>query len=171
MRHICTSIIVTLALAGSALAETHTVLANNSSFSPDSIDVEPGDTIVWQYNSGYPHTVTSGVPCTPDGLFFSELDGGNPTFTWEVPVAASAIIPYFCEPHCGMGMTGVIYIAKPPNCASDINGDGQVGVNDLLIVIDQWGECDDDCSADLNGDEEVGVNDLLIVLDAWGPCP
>ena len=59
----------------------------------------------------------------------------------------------------------------PPDCVGDVNGDGQVGVTDLLIVIDQWGVCDDDCSADFNGDGTVGVTDLLIVLDAWGVCP
>ena len=168
MRHICTSMIVTLALAGSALAETHTVLANNSSFSPDSIDVEPGDTIVWQYNSGYPHTVTSGVPCTPDGLFFSELDGGNPTFTWEVPVAASAIIPYFCEPHCNMGMDGIITVVGPADCIGDLDGNGEVGVDDLLSLLAAYqtnadGDCDDDGDTD--------VDDLLVLIGGWGDCP
>ena len=58
MRFICTSIVATLVLAGTAFAETHTVFSNDISFSPDAIDVAPGDTIVWQYSSGYPHTVT-----------------------------------------------------------------------------------------------------------------
>ena len=52
--------------------------------------------------------VTSGVPCTADGLFYGELQGGGDTFTWEVPLDASGDIPYFCEPHCSMGMTGLI---------------------------------------------------------------
>jgi len=113
MRYICTSIVATLALAGSAIAETHTVLANNTTFAPDAIDVAPGDTIVWQYNSGYPHTVTSGVPCTADGLFHGELQNGGDTFTWDVPADASGNISYFCEPHCAMGMTGVITVVGP----------------------------------------------------------
>jgi hypothetical protein len=28
-----------------------------------------------------------------------------------------------------------------------------------------------DCPADINGDGNVDVVDLLIVLDAWGGCP
>jgi protocatechuate 3,4-dioxygenase beta subunit/plastocyanin len=113
MRSICASIMATLMLAGATAAETHTVLANSTSFAPDAIDVAPGDTIVWQYNSGYPHTVTSGVPCTADGLFHGELQSGGDTFTWEVPLDASGDIPYFCEPHCAMGMTGIIEVADP----------------------------------------------------------
>ena len=52
----------------------------------------------------------------------------------------------------------------------DINGDGLVGVDDLLIVIANWGSCDStECPGDLNGDGMVGVDDLLIVIANWGP--
>ena len=110
MRYICTSIMVILVLAGTAFADTHTVFANDTSFAPNAIDVAPGDTIVWQYNSGYPHTVTSGITCTADGLFNGELQNWGDTFTWEVPLDASGEIPYFCEPHCSMGMDGIITV-------------------------------------------------------------
>jgi subtilisin family serine protease len=53
-------------------------------------------------------------------------------------------------------------------CDGDVNGDGVVGVNDLLEVIDQWGNAGG--SGDVNGDGTVGINDLLAVIDAWGPC-
>ncbi|MDP7029111.1 MAG: hypothetical protein QF733_02710 [Phycisphaerales bacterium] len=48
---------------------------------------------------------------------------------------------------------------------ADLNGDGVVGVDDLLMIIGAWGE--QDSSADLDQDGVVGVDDLLIVLDAW----
>ncbi|MCH2133805.1 MAG: plastocyanin/azurin family copper-binding protein [Phycisphaerales bacterium] len=99
-------------LAGSAVAETHTVLANSVSFSPDAIEVAPGDTITWQYNTGYPHTVTSGESCVADGLFYGELGSPGDTVTWEVPLDASGAVPYFCEPHCGSGMSGVITVVS-----------------------------------------------------------
>jgi hypothetical protein len=53
-------------------------------------------------------------------------------------------------------------------CESDISGDGFVNVNDLLVVIDQWGQLNS--PADLNFDGTVNVSDLLIVIDNWGPC-
>jgi hypothetical protein len=46
-------------------------------------------------------------------------------------------------------------------CESDIGGDGQVGIEDLLSV---------KCPADIDGNAEVEVNDLLAVIQAWGPC-
>jgi len=54
-------------------------------------------------------------------------------------------------------------------CQSDLNVDGNVGVEDLLSVIADW-NCSGDCSADINGDLLVNVEDLLIVIGAWGPC-
>ncbi|MHC4993249.1 MAG: hypothetical protein ACYTGC_19955, partial [Planctomycetota bacterium] len=55
----------------------------------------------------------------------------------------------------------------------DLNGDGQVGVDDQVQVILGWGPCPEppaDCLADLDGDGIVGVNDLLIVILGWGGC-
>lgn len=48
----------------------------------------------------------------------------------------------------------------------DVNGDGAVGVDDLLSIIAAWGPCSG-CIEDLNGDGFVDVNDLLSALAAW----
>ena len=52
----------------------------------------------------------------------------------------------------------------------DIDGDGSVGVKDLLILLGDWGPCPPkgDCPADLDSDGSVGVKDLLILLGNWG---
>ena len=54
-------------------------------------------------------------------------------------------------------------------CQSDLDGDGEVKVADLLILIGAWGPCAN-CDADLDGDGEVKVADLLLLIGAWGPC-
>jgi hypothetical protein len=54
-------------------------------------------------------------------------------------------------------------------CASDVDGDGQVGFSDLLEVLSNWGPCVG-CPSDIDGDGMVGFSDLLIVLSTWGPC-
>ena len=51
---------------------------------------------------------------------------------------------------------------------SDITGDGQVDVDDLLFVFDQWGLANS--PADVNEDGIVDVSDLLIVVRNWGEC-
>jgi chitinase len=56
----------------------------------------------------------------------------------------------------------------PFDCPSDIDGDGSTNVNDLLLIIDAWGESGE---ADIDNSGTVDVDDLLIVLNAWGACP
>lgn len=49
----------------------------------------------------------------------------------------------------------------------DLNGDGVVEVNDLLILIAGWGPCSGECPADLSGDGVVNVSDILLLLSFW----
>jgi hypothetical protein len=56
-----------------------------------------------------------------------------------------------------------------PTCASDINGDANVNVQDLLLVINNWGSGSGN-PADVNNDGIVNVGDLLAVINNWGPC-
>lgn len=53
-------------------------------------------------------------------------------------------------------------------CIADINSDGVVGVNDLLMVIADWGRSES--PADINGSGLVDTTDLLLILESWGDC-
>jgi hypothetical protein len=55
-------------------------------------------------------------------------------------------------------------------CAADLDGDGEVKVGDLLILIGDWGPCSE-CDSDLDNDGEVKIADLLILIGEWGACP
>ena len=55
-------------------------------------------------------------------------------------------------------------------CVGDIDGDGVVGVKDLLDLLGAWGP-NPLHPADFNGDGFVGVSDLLTLLGTWSPCP
>ena len=50
----------------------------------------------------------------------------------------------------------------------DLDGDGTVGILDLLALLSAWGPCEGECPADLDGDGAVGVLDLLTLLANWG---
>ena len=45
---------------------------------------------------------------------------------------------------------------------------GLFGVSDLLSIIDQWGQSDS--PADINDDGVVDVQDILLIVGDWGPC-
>ena len=70
----------------------------------------------------------------------------------------------------GFSWGGEGIYASVPDLGADLDGDGSVGVSDLLILLGNWGPCADcgDCPADLDGNCTVGVSDLLILLANWG---
>ena len=52
-----------------------------------------------------------------------------------------------------------------PDCAADINGDGVVNMNDLLIVLDHFGSSGE---GDVDGDGIIGLQDILVLLASYG---
>jgi hypothetical protein len=57
--------------------------------------------------------------------------------------------------------------AMPSSSPFDLDGDGTVGIADLLIVLNAWGPVHDK-PADFNRDGLVGQADLIELLAAWG---
>ena len=58
-------------------------------------------------------------------------------------------------------------LPEPTSRPEDVNGDGVVDFNDLLLVLSAWGDCAG-CAEDVDGDGMVGFTDLLLILSAWG---
>ena len=51
--------------------------------------------------------------------------------------------------------------------SGDLNCDGSIGIEDLLVILNEWGACDI-CSGDLDQNASVDITDLLAVISAWG---
>ncbi len=83
---------------------------------------------------------------------FTASDLSNPSVV-EAGVDAVELSSLFCD----------------EGTCPDADGDGEVGINDFLLVIGNWGP-NPGHPADLDGDGEVGINDFLLVLGSWGPC-
>ncbi|MCH2148602.1 MAG: hypothetical protein MK095_04140 [Phycisphaerales bacterium] len=65
------------------------------------------------------------------------------------------------------GLEMTVEVVEPSGIEGDVDGDGLVGVTDLLDVISDWGRCPC-CPTDLNDDGFVDVNELLNVISNWG---
>ena len=61
-------------------------------------------------------------------------------------------------------LDGDIYLKQAPQPSADVNGDGVVNIQDLVIVANAFGEAE----PDLNGDGVVNIQDLVIVANAFG---
>ena len=55
------------------------------------------------------------------------------------------------------------------NCVGDLDGDGFVGVTDLLQLLGVWGACKN-CQEDFDGNGFVDVLDILELINSWGVC-
>ena len=53
-------------------------------------------------------------------------------------------------------------------CPWDLDGDGNVGITDFLLLLGTWGQSGVPSDIDCNGD--VGIQDFLALLANWGPC-
>lgn len=80
----------------------------NYNFQPAKITITPGTKVTWVNKADMQHTSTSGTSCKPDGKWSSgNIDAGKSfSHTFET----EGIYPYFCTPHCGQGMTGVVEV-------------------------------------------------------------
>ena len=71
-------------------------------------------------------------------------------------------------------LTVRVHVEDVEECPADIAGEnGIVDVNDLLMLIGDWGSSDS--PADITGpdgmpDGTVNIADLLQLIASWGPC-
>lgn len=101
--------LVVLFLAGAAAAATIPVDIIDLAFSPESVTVAAGDTVVWTNSGALPHTTTSGTNGTPDSLWDSGTLTNGQSFSRAFLDVGS--FPYFCRFHYLGGMTGVVNVS------------------------------------------------------------
>jgi len=82
------------------------IFIQGMAFSPVNKTISIGTTIKWTNYDGFNHTVTSGVPGTPSGLFDSGNIGSSGTFSYTFDQAGT--FNYFCKIHTSM--TGTITV-------------------------------------------------------------
>jgi hypothetical protein len=118
--------------------------------------------------------LNAAIPLDEHDVNEDGLDDGDSQLTPDEELQDRILFP----------LTGVVdlgaYETDPdyPACRGDITGasgpDGVVDVDDLLLVINSWGECPAPCPADNalgpcpNG--IVETDDLLEVINNWGEC-
>ena len=91
-------------------------------------------------------------------LTTGDCDDGNASVYPGAPGTGQGI-----DNNCDGAVTGDEVNA----CPQDINGDGNVTVADVLLILGEFG-CTTNCTADVDGDGAVTVGDVLDVLSAFG---
>ena len=95
---------------------THYVILDGSSFNPDQLSIEVGDTVIWVNDSGVEHTSTSDdllwdsdvlEPGNPgDSFSFTFIDQG-PNLKQDEDGVTYGECDYYCQFHGGAGLHGM----------------------------------------------------------------
>jgi plastocyanin len=76
-------------------------------FQPDSLTVTVGTLVTFHWASSG-HSVVIGDPCTPSGALDTGIRSAG--FSVTLTPTTAGDIKFFCSPHCGSGMRGVIHV-------------------------------------------------------------
>lgn len=104
-----------------AFAETYTVKMGTDGgmlkFEPETLTINPGDTVKWVNNKLSPHNAVFDAAKSPSSdlaksvshknLLFSPSESYVTTFPQDTPPGEYS---YYCEPHRGAGMVGKIIV-------------------------------------------------------------
>jgi plastocyanin len=76
-------------------SKVHTVLIDGLKFSPQTLEVHAGDTVIWRNKDPYPHTATAENKAFDSGDI---PENGS----WKYKAKTKGTMPYFCKLHATM---------------------------------------------------------------------
>lgn len=71
----------------------------------------------------------------------------------------------------GDGFPGATTPTIVEHCLGDVTGDGNVGGDDLGVMLSEWGDVSPTTTTDFNNDGYVNGADIGYLLNVWGGCP
>jgi hypothetical protein len=98
-------------------------------------------------------SVAGFTPTNQMRVRFSTSDGSADGSVVEAAIDALSLAAADCED------------GNP--CTGDLDGSGQVDVDDILAAIGSYGS---GAGGDVDGDGDTDVDDLLLIVGAFGPC-
>ncbi len=118
-----------LVLAAAAHAAEVFVTVSNFMFTPQSVTINPGDTVTWTNAGGF-HNVVSDT-----GLFTSGPPSSLVGWTFSHTFPSVATFPYHCEVHVSVGMSGVVVVVPSLSIADLAVVEGNTGTTAAVFTV------------------------------------
>jgi plastocyanin len=122
MSRVSVMVVALLTALGLSLAAQVPVSMIEYAFQPDTVRINPGDSVIWTNNGAFLHTSTSGVSPVWDSLWESGDMAHGATFVHGF--AADGTFPYFCRHHYFSGMKGVVVVGTGGGASESPDGTG-----------------------------------------------
>lgn len=105
--------IMAMFIATQAQAKTHVVEARPTSFDPEVVFIEPGDTVAWKNMISH-NTNSMG---DEQGLIPEQAENwvSDLNQNYHRQFSVEGVYIYKCDPHYSLGMVGAIVVGKPHN--------------------------------------------------------
>ncbi len=123
-----------VASVGAATTVTVHVGLDGDAFSPATVDINVGDTVMWVWDS-VGHSVRQGDSFNaPNPLFDTGVQ--DQPFTFSYTFTDPGTVNYYCQPHYFMGMVGTVNVAAaiPKPALLNISTRGFVGIGDNVMI-------------------------------------
>lgn len=138
----------------------------------DAVGVSTGVNFTWQtatYAQTYDLTVSTNSDLSDPIIYATDISTTNYS-------VGSGTLEFFTDYYWSVQAFGFggDTVSSPEvqtfrtRSQGDITGDGQVGFNDLSLVLGQFGQTGSGLDGDVNGDGQVGFADLSIILSTFG---
>ncbi len=158
-------VVAALALAGSANGQCVPSILGSANTPSAAVGVAVSGAVAYVADDCSLQVIDVSDPRNPVIL------GSVDTLCVATGIAVSGAVAYVADArrsHCFPSSLQVIDVSSCEPCPADLDGDGMVGVSDLIAVLAAWGKKGG--PEDLDGSGFVDIGDILAVLAAWGPC-
>ena len=118
------------------MATVHNVSVTSNAYTPSSLTIAQGDTVVWSNMSGS-HNVNGSTTTYPNNpVGFSNGAASSSMWTYQFVFNTPGTYSYQCDPHTSLGMTGSITVQSgiPSYDIAQVTGSDSLGVADSLTV-------------------------------------
>lgn len=101
LSQLCMLVLITATVQATPKTLVHTVVIDGMQFSPATLEVAVGDTVIWMNKDPFPHTATSDA----DGFHSKTI---LPEHTWSYVATQGGRYPYSCALH--ENMKGILLV-------------------------------------------------------------
>ena len=92
---------ISTGLSAAPASKSHTVDIEAMQFSPATLEVKVGDTVVWKNKDAFPHNVTAANK----GFRSVDIQSGH---SWNFKARGKGVFPYVCTLHPNMKATLIV---------------------------------------------------------------